>query len=91
MIRDSKRDRRSDKAARIAASVEAFVMMQHPVRLVVELGRREDRAAGCHVNLELRSLPCGQRVELPEDRIGDPDLADVVEETGEADALQPVA
>ena len=84
------RDRVAGQAGGVAAAVPLLVVGQRD--LLGHLEQRE-RAAGEHlradrgVGLHLVELLDGQLAPLAQDRVGDRDLADVVQRRGEADQL----
>src|SRR5437763_10115382 len=78
-------------ALRVAGAVEALVVVEDPERLRRHLGGDEDRVADVDVLGHRRLLVRLQRTRLLQDRVGDADLADVVQEAGHAQALQVLA
>ena len=84
------RDLLAAEAVGIAAPVEVLVVMAHPTCFLLELGRRHDRVTDSHVAAHLSDLVGAQPPGLPEDPVGDADLADVVQQAGEPEPLDPV-
>ncbi len=83
------RDVVAREAVRVAGAVEALVAAPHDAPDFGELlDRSEDARAEVGMRLDDRALVVGQRPGLREDRLRDPDLADVVEEGAELQALQ---
>ena len=87
--RGLQRDLVLSEALRVAGPVGALVVGEDPLADVGELLAREDSRAELGVALHLVVLGRGQRPGLAEDRVGHADLADVVEDPREPDALDP--
>src|SRR5581483_12148472 len=69
-------------------AVEALVVVEYPAGLLLELGRRHDVVADAGVRPHDLPLPVRERAGLLEDRVGDPDLADVVQEAREPELAE---
>ena len=74
------------QAVGVAAAVEALVVVAHPARLDSHVGGLDDVVAEQRVALHLLVLGVGELGRLVEDRVGDPDLADVVQQAGQPQA-----
>ena len=75
---------------RVAASVDVLVVVEHPSRLLVELGGLDDGVADVHVSAHRGGLVGVERSGLPKNPVRDADLADVVQQPGEPDPLEPI-
>jgi len=64
--------------------------MEHPFRLDRQLGRDEDPVPDADVLAHLVLLLRRERRRLLQDHVRDADLADVVEQAGDAEPLEPV-
>src|SRR5436305_7068349 len=71
------------QAIRIAGPIRALVVAEDPAADIVELAARENPCTELRMPPHLRHLLVGERTGLAEDRVGDPDLADVVEDARE--------
>ena len=79
------------EAVRVAAAVEALVVVAHPVRLERHVGGLDDVEPEQRVALHHLVLVVGEPAGLVEDRVGHADLADVVQQAGQPHARQAVA
>ena len=81
----------SPALVRVAGAVPALVAGAHDAGHALELvDRGEDPFAELGMRPDQRPLLLGQRPGLEQDRVRDPDLADVVEERAELQPLQRV-
>jgi hypothetical protein len=69
----------------IAFPIGPLVVRQHPGGLVMELGGGQNARSQHRMGLHEVELALDQPTRLLQDRIGHPDLADVVEEPGQPD------
>ena len=83
------RDLLAGEAVGIAAAVEALVVVAHPARLELHVGGLDDVVAQQRVALHVLVLVVGELGGLVEDRVGDADLAHVVQQPGQAQAREP--
>ena len=90
MMRDSSGMSVPSRLVGIAGSVVALVVVADPVGFLGEVRGGHDLAAERGVALHLRVLVVGEPAGLVEDRVGHADLADVVQEPGEAHARDPL-
>ena len=67
---------------RVAAAVPALVQVEHPLGDLGHAGALDDVAAQRGVALHLEELVVGEPRGLQQHRVGDADLADVVEDAG---------
>src|SRR5919204_3564287 len=74
------------QALRVAAAVRALVVSEDPAAEVAELRPREEAGGDLRGGAHLRPLVVVEWPGLVEDAVGDPDLADVVQDSGQADA-----
>ena len=74
----------------VAVTVEPFVVSQDRGTQVGEAGTAEQTSADLRVVADLGPLVVVERPVLEQDRVGHPDLADVVQHAGEPNALRPV-
>ena len=82
----AERDRRAAEAVGVAAAVPPLVARADERHQVGEVGDGlEDARADVRVLLHARHLLGAQRAGLAEDRLGDADLADVVQQRAQAD------
>ena len=89
-IARAERDLLAGEAVRVAGAVPALVAGAHEPRDAAERGRGGDDAlADQRVAADERPLVLVERPGLVEDRVGDRDLADVVQLGGVADAARP--
>ena len=89
MIARLQRDLLAGEAVGIAAAVEALVVVAHPARLDLHVGRLHDVVAQQRMALHLLVLVVGELGGLVEDRVGHADLAHVVQQPGQAQAREP--
>ena len=75
---------------RVAAPVDALVVGAHPLGDVGEAGVQQDAGTDLGVAPHLLPLHVAQRAGLVEDRVGDPELAEIVQDAGGVDALHPL-
>ena len=81
------RDRLAADAAGIAVAVGLLVAVEDPLADVGQLAGAEDPAGHLGVAADLVPLGRRERPGLVEDRVGDADLADVVQHAGQPQAL----
>jgi hypothetical protein len=78
------RDLLARQRVRVAATVGALVVVEDPARLLGQVGRGDDVVAELAMRLHRRVLVVRQRARLLQDPVGHADLADVVQQPGEA-------
>jgi hypothetical protein len=74
----------------VAAPVEALVQVQHRCRDLFQAGAGDDVAAQLGMALHDRELGGVELGGLEQDHVGDADLADVVQDAGGAQLLEPL-
>ena len=81
-------DRRTTETGRVAATVDALVMVENPMRLDRKLGREQDRVPDLDMLGHRRHLVGRKRVGLLKDGVRDADLPHVVEQARETHPLE---
>src|SRR3954451_22182156 len=83
------RDVAATETVRVAGAVETLVAVTHDrTHLFEAVDRSDDLLAQLRMHLDDLSLFRGQRARLRENRLRDPDLADVVEQRSQLEALE---
>ena len=88
MIRDSSGMSLPREPAGVAAAVEALVVMEHPVRLIGSSAASRIAWPMSTCRVIARRSSAASALGLLQDRVGDADLADVVQQAREAQPLE---